>query len=333
VQQLTVLHLRGGAIESRHPITAALVTPEGEVLERVGAPRTTTFRSSAKPLQLEASLDALGPAAVDALEEADLAIGAASHHGAPMHVARVRRLLDRFGLEPSALRCGAHPPADELEAHALIRAGEAPSALHNNCSGKHAFMLAACRARGWTGDYREEDHPLQRAIRRGLEARGGEVERVAVDGCGVPTFALPLEGMARAYASLARAMAERRAGARPTHAPTSNLGRIGWAMQRHPRVMSGERAVDGLLIADATRPIVAKVGAEGLLCVALPEQRLGLALKVESANGDARAVAIHALLARLFPGLLPDGAGERYAIVRNHEGREVGRRVAHFDGP
>jgi L-asparaginase II len=323
VPRLTVLHLRNGAIESRHPVTAALVAADGEVLERVGAPSPTTFRSSAKPFQLEASLDALPPAAVDALEEEDLAIGAASHHGEPMHVARVRRLLDRFELEPGELRCGAHPPASEADAHALIRAGQAPSALHNNCSGKHAFMLGACRAQGWAGDYRDEDHPLQRSVRARLDARsGGAVEGVGVDGCGVPTFVLPIEGMARAYAALAAAMAD---------APTSHLGRIGWAMHRHPRMMSGTLAVDGRLVAGAARPVVAKVGAEGLLCLALPEARVGVALKVESANGDARAVAIHALLARFFPGLVPEAAGERYALVRNHEGREVGHRIARFE--
>jgi L-asparaginase II len=323
VRQLTVLHLRGGAFESRHPIAAVLIDADGAVREQVGEAPPTTFRSSAKPFQLEASLGALSPEVIDSLEDEDLAIGAASHHGEPMPIARVTRLLARFGLDEKDLRCGAHAPANERAARALFREGGAPSAVHNNCSGKHTFMLAACRAQQFTGDYREVDHPLQRSVRERLEAHsGGLVEATAVDGCGVPTFVLPLEGMARAYTGLACAMAD---------APASVLGRIGWAMQRHPRMMSGSEAVDGRLVAEATQPIVAKVGADGLFCVALPEARLGLALKVMSGSSDARPVAVHALIARLFPGLIPAGAAERYAVIRNHEAREVGERVARFD--
>lgn len=310
-------------MESRHPVSAALVAHDGSVRERFGANLVTTFRSSAKPFQLEASLEALGPATSEALDDDDLAIGTASHHGEPAHVERVKRLLDRFGAREQDLLCGVHPPVDPSAARALVRAGREPSPLHNNCSGKHAFMVGASRARGYSSDYREPDHPLQRAMRALVDARsGGAVTGVVVDGCGVPSFVLSLEGMARAYAALAEAMAS---------GPRSRLGRIGWAIQRRPRMMSGSDAVDGGLIASATRPLAAKVGAEGLFCLALPDERAGLAIKVESANPDARAVATYAILERLFPGLVPDEAGSRYRQIRNHVGRLVGEREAVFE--
>ncbi len=319
MKRLSVLHLRGGTIESRHPVSAALVTHDGHVRERFGAELVTTFRSSAKPFQLEASLEALDAPVRDALDEDDLAVGTASHHGEPMHVARVEGLLARFGAAEQDLRCGVHPPVNDAAARALVREGRDPSPLHNNCSGKHAFMVGACRARGYTGDYREPSHPLQQAIRARVDARSGcAVTGVVVDGCGVPSFVLPIDGMARAYAALADAMAT---------VPDAPLGRIGWAMNRHPRMMSGSDALDGGMIASATRPLAAKVGAEGLFCIALPGERAGLAIKVESANADARAVAAYALVERLFPGLLPDEASRRYREVRNHAGRLVGERV------
>ncbi|MBC7174453.1 MAG: asparaginase, partial [Polyangiaceae bacterium] len=290
--ELVVLHRRGRALESRHPVHAALVWADSGVVERFGADIVTTFRSSAKPFQLETSLEMLETSVRDSLVDEDLAIGAASHHGEPMHVERVTHLLELFGAEATELLCGLHPPVNESAWRALVRANEEPTVHHNNCSGKHAFMVGACRARGYEGDYRDTSHPLQRAIFAKLEARSGRIEGTVIDGCGVPSFVLPLEGMARAYATLGADMAAERPGL---------LGRIGWAMQRNPEMMSGSEAIDGSMIASATRPLVAKVGAEGLFCVALPEERAGLAIKVTSANADARAVAAGALVKRLFP--------------------------------
>ncbi len=321
--RLAILHLRGGTVESRHDVSAVLVAADGSVLERIGEPLVTTFRSAAKPFQLEASVAALPSDVAAALGDDDLAVGAASHHGEPVHVERVRALLARFGASEEALLCGVHPPADERAARDLYRAGAEPSAIHNNCSGKHAFMVAAARALGAAGDYRAPDHPLQVRVRERLDARtGGAVTGVVVDGCGVPCFVLPIDGMARAYAALADAMRDADAGA---------LGRIGRAMAERPLLMSGTRAVDGGIVEAATEPVTAKVGAEGLLCVAVPSARAGLAVKVASANADARAVATYALLERFFPGLVPVDAGQRYREVRNHAGALVGERVAVFE--
>jgi L-asparaginase II len=184
-------------------------------------------------------------------------------------------------------------------------------------------MLAACRAQKYAGDYLEPGHPLQREARTIVDARsGGAVSGVVVDGCGLPSFVLSIDGMALGYAALADAMS--------TPSP-SVLGRIGRAMQRFPLWMSGSEALDGEIVRAATRPVAAKVGAEGLLCIAFPEERAGLAIKVESASPDARAVATFALLDRLFPGLVPEGASARYREIRNHAGRVVGERVAVFE--
>src|SRR5262245_28878903 len=142
---LTVVQRRNGIVESRHRVFVALVDNADTDVGVVDDNPITTFRSAAKPFQLLATLELLGDAAAW-LEAEDLALGAASHHGEPLHVERAERLLTRFGARTSDLRCGVHWPANEKAAQMLVRQGEQPTPLHNNCSGKHAFMVGACRA-------------------------------------------------------------------------------------------------------------------------------------------------------------------------------------------
>lgn len=310
---LVVEERRGRVVEATHPVSAVLVDAEGRVVEQVGEDLVTTWRSGAKPFQLEVSA-----AQVQApLQPWDLAIGTSSHSAQPVHVARVVDLLARLGCEEEHLLCGAHRPIHGPSADALLRESRPARALHNNCSGKHAFMAGACRRQGWPADYRDLDHPLQRRIQASVDRHTGCATHAVIDGCGVPCFVLPLSGMARAYARLAAAP------------PAAGLlGQIADAMAAHPHLVSGDGRDDLAAATGATRPTLFKVGAMGLMCAALREEGLGLAVKVHSGGGDARAIALASVLGRWRPGLLPAAAMAPWAVVHNAAGRVVGDRVA-----
>lgn len=308
---------RGGRPESSHRVHAVLVGREtGEEL-RWGDPDALAFwRSSMKPFQ---ALPAVEDGALEAagLGGAAVALACASHAGTPHHLDGVRRMLDAAGLDEGQLACGPHPPFSDDAARAVLRSGRAFTPLHNNCSGKHAAMLALARHRGWPTDgYRRPDHPVQRRIRAEL-TRWLDVDPEGLawgtDGCGVPTPRLSLRQMARAYARLVRAR-----GA---------AGRVVEAMTVHPELVSGPgRAVTRIMEATGGR-ILAKDGAEGVLCLGGREEGWGLALKV--VDGGRRAAAPAALEALDGIGLLSRGEARalsevRRPRVRSTTGEEVG---------
>lgn len=322
--QLRIVQRRGDAIETVHPVSAVLCGPDGAVIERVGDPMTTTWRSAAKPFQLQASLSLLPDEVIARLEAEDLAIGAASHSGQPEHVARVQRLASVLGesLALGELRCGGHAPVYAEAAAALAQAGRAIEPIHNNCSGKHIFMIAASHAVGLPGsDYRDPAHPVQRRVRELVDLHSGDsVAGVVIDGCGVPCFVLPLQAMARAWARFAEA----------TDTNDGVLGSIGAAMSRHVWAMSGDERLDLAIAGRSREPLVSKVGAAGLICVAVPHARRGIALKVHSGDAPARAVAIGGAIERWFPGLVPRDAVDRWRVVRNVIGRPIGDRTCEW---
>lgn len=319
--RLTIEQRRGFACEGEHPVDACL-SDANRVLAQIGEDRLTTFRSAAKPFQLETSLALLSPAQRAKLSTRDLAIGAASHHGEAFHVSLVSDLLAQLDCEPRQLFCGVHAPSDSASAQALYASGQQPSVLHNNCSGKHSFMAAACVAQGFAPDYRDPTHPLQQGVLATLQSRtDGAIAGSVVDGCGVPCFVLPLSAMARAWARLAQAMTH-------DHAPDS-LGAIGRAMAEHPRLMSGTHAFDGLL--SERTGAVAKVGAQGLLCVALPKQGLGLAIRARSGSDLVRPQAALAILERLLPEAVPSGVPAAYTAVFNLVGQRVGEYAVRWE--
>lgn len=220
---------RGGRVETVHPLSAALASPD-RLLWSSGPDLGSFWRSGCKPIQLLNSLEHLPEAVVRALDPRDLAVGASSHSGQERHVTRVAGLLARFGLDEADLRCGAHWPMHEPSSRALAAAGRTCTNLHSNCSGKHTFMLAACRAQGWDPDYRSIDHPLQQRNLARLTEWMAHPPAHAVDGCSIPTFYAPLSAMAHAFARLAAEMANDADGL---------AGRIGWAMHHHPELVSG----------------------------------------------------------------------------------------------
>jgi L-asparaginase II len=318
--RLVVVQRRGAAFEAEHLVHVHGVDFEGPVRVSVGEDLVTTWRSAAKPFQLEVALGLLPDGGRDLSPEA-LALGTSSHHGEPGHMEVVSGLLGSFGLSESSLWCGTHPPLHDSSAELLVRGGIRFSPIHNNCSGKHAFMAAVCRAHGWPEDYRDPSHPLQSLILESVHRRsGGAVVDRVIDGCGVPCFVLPLSGMARAWASLAAAVG----------ADDGQLGRVGRAMLARPWHMSGTSALDGEWMRSVRRPLIAKVGAEGLLCVALPEVGVGLALKVHSGASAARTVALRAVLERWFPEWLsPESPGSSVPI-RNCMGADCGTLSAEW---
>lgn len=319
MERLSVVEVRGGVFEAEHPVAVVLVDARGAVVRRSGDPVETTLRSSGKPFQLLASLSALPDSLVASLSGRDLALGAASHSAQPAHIEALVDLLARLGVRPEALECGAHAPMHAASGEALLAAGLRPQVLHNNCSGKHAFMVAAARAQAWPDDYRSPEHPLQQRIAAVLEGVfGGPPATPVVDGCGAPCWVGELADFGRGWASLASAMGD----------PESRLGRIGWALHRNPWWMSGDGRMDHHVVRSASEEVVSKEGAAGLLCVALPRRQQALVLKVTTGVDRVRFTAVHALAARWVPGLLPQDPGDARAGIRNVVGLPVGELVA-----
>jgi len=255
---------------------------DGAVRWAVGDDVVSFWRSAAKPFQLCVSLEQLPAELTRSISDRELSIGAASHSGEPEHVALVAAMLQRLGGHAHELQCGAHAPMHEPSARAVA----SPTQLHSNCSGKHTFMLTACRYQHWPLDYRPADHPLQQRNRERLASITGNTPEIAIDGCSIPTFASALSAQAKAWAYLACAMADNR----------DELGRIGWAMHREPWFMSGTDRLDATVVLRASEPLTVKIGAEGLFCIAMPNRRAGLAVKCHSGNSDALAVGVKAVL-------------------------------------
>jgi L-asparaginase II len=315
---------RGTVRESRHRVHVAVVDAGGALRAHSGDPDLVAFfRSAAKPFQ---ALPVVEDGAVDrfGISQAELALCCGSHDGAPVHVQAALALLQRISASPEALVCGAHPPYSAAAARELADAGLAPGRLHNNCSGKHAGMIALARARGWEPEgYHLPAHPVQARLLSELSRWTGvpaEALGRGGDGCGVPTYAMPLRHMALAYARLAAA------ARRGERAPAAVVE----AMAAHPEMVAGEGRLCTELARVARGRLFPKVGAEGIYCVGVPGAELGIALKVE--DGAARAVApavvrllreLHLISEDDFGGLhafayppVPDTRGEPVGQLR-----------------
>ena len=317
-----VTYLRGGQPESWHDVHLAVVRPDGHLLASAGDPDLLSFpRSSSKPVQ------AL-PLALSApdLSLDELAIACASHAGTPDHLAVVERLLARSGSTAADLRCGVHPPFDPDAAADLIRQGLNPTALHHNCSGKHAGMLLACVRLGWPrSGYTEPGHPLQERIRElhaQLAGLSGEEVIAGTDGCSVPAFALPLRGTARLFAGVAAPTGEHAAG----------LERVFQAMTAHPFLIAGPGRLDTTLM-PLVPGLAAKVGAEAFYGLALrqsPHGPLGVAFKIIDGGERARPHVTLAVLEALGLPVSPAMRDLAPATLHNWAGREVGQVEVHL---
>ena len=310
---------RGGLVESVHRGRYAVVDPNGEGLDVLGDTEGYAYaRSSAKPLQA-LPLVFSGAADTFGFTNEEIAVACASHNGEPRHLAAVRSILRRVGLSEADLQNGFHPPMYAPSADRLLKTGEGPRAIHGNCSGKHAGMLAVCVHAGWDpAGYRDPDGPLQRLILRtvatvcGVEP--GDV-KLAGDGCGVPVFALPLEGLALGFARLAAGGAE----GFPDDLSEA-LRRVRDAIREHPYMVAGTGRLDTKLMEGTN--LIAKSGAEAVFAAAsTTEPFWGMALKVSDGAGRALAPAVVGALAR--QGVrVPEGLASR--PVTDLRGETVG---------
>ncbi len=322
---------RGPITESRHRGDVIALDGNGEPVASLGAPNKVTFlRSSSKPLQA-LPLVASGAADRFGFTEQEVALACASHNGEPIHTQIVESMLTKIGLGTDALRCGVHEPYSADEARRLRERGEAPNVLQNNCSGKHAGMLALALYLGAPAEtYLDREHPVQRAIIEAIsrfsDTRIEDIP-VGVDGCAAPVFAISVRAMALMYARLVNPVsfdaATQRACARIVNAMSNNPALIGGTKDRLDTEMM--RATKGALIS--------KVGAEGVYTVGvLPCPRwpdgLGLALKIEDGDDHrARPTAVIEALRQL--DVLTDDAISLVAMysrftIRNRRGDIVG---------
>ena len=333
--------LRGPAVESRHRGALVVMDGDGRTLLALGDvarpvfPRSAVKLLQALPLVADGAADALG------LGDEALAIACASHGGEPAHVATARAMLAACGLDESALECGAHWPSFEGAHRALAREADAPGALHNNCSGKHAgFVCLGCLmaegtagvgrggAAGWLRGYVTPGHPVMRRVNAALATATGADLRdapVGTDGCSIPTIALPLTDWARAFARVAAGT-----GLPPDEARAAR--RLRQAIARAPFMVAGSGRFDTRVMERLGERVCCKVGAEGVYCAALPERGLGVALKVDDgATARAAEVVMAAVIEALVRLDEPERdfmAGLSAPVMRNWNGIEVGRLQA-----
>ncbi len=321
--------LRGSAVESRHAGALAIVDASGTVHTALGDVDRPIFPRSAVKLLQALPLVASGAADAFGLTDAELALACASHSGEPEHVATAAGMLARLGLDADALECGTQWPGREPVLRAMAARGEVATPLHNNCSGKHSgFVCVAClMARGagaepaeFARGYVAAEHPVMREVTAALSAATGlDTERAprGIDGCSIPTFALPLRALALAFARCGTGQGLSSGNARAAR-------RLRQAAAAAPFMVGGTDRFDTRVMQAFGERLFCKIGAEGVYCAALPELGLGVALKID--DGAARAAegtmaAVAQALLRTEDAVL---RGYSHLVLRNWRGTEVG---------
>ncbi len=292
-EPLVVNVLRGQQIESCHRVIAVIADPDGKVLEAWGDPGRLVFpRSSVKAMQ---ALPLIETGAADhfSLSDEEIALACGSHGGAPEQVTRLERWLNRMGLSEAGLECGIQWPMDSASADALRNKGEIPRKIHNNCSGKHmGFLATAIYLNEPLNGYIGIKHPVQRRVMLVLQELTGfepPAEAFAIDGCGIPTIAVPIRALAMAAARIAKPkdLSPKRRAA---------IERIRRSIAAAPDLIAGQGRLDTVLTRMFGEDALVKSGAEGVFLAALPKIGLGIALKVEDGAKRAADVAATTLL-------------------------------------
>ena len=327
-----VLHFtRGGHVENIHRGDVAAVNCAGEIVSAVGNARLPMFwRSAAKPFQALPFVKNGGLERYNITAE-ELALLVSSHSGEPNHVALVRGILKKLGLDESVLDCGVVRPMSGKAFKDLIAAGEKVLPVHNPCSGKHSQIIALAQMLGIPYEgYTQPDHEAQKIIfsHVAMAAKVPESElEIGIDGCGVPVFYLPLYNMALAYARLS----------------TPELGdwgeyetaavKIRDAMSAYPQVLSGTGRID-LAVSEITGGrIIAKIGADAVYCLAVKNENLGIAFKIEDGSYAAVTPMVIAVLKKLdlLTNAEADALDKKFPpVLKNHRGDVIGTIEAVF---
>lgn len=307
----TVEILRGGVVESRHVVHVAVSDESGSPLGSLGDDALLTYyRSAAKPMQALPLVEE-GVVGANDMSMEELALCCASHEGEPGHVAGVRSILAKAGATEALLRCGVQAPFSSLEARALLEQGREPQRVHNNCSGKHAGMIALARHMGWDPvDYHVESHAVQRRMMDEIVRWSGIPEDdipTGVDGCGIVCFAVPLRAMARSFAAFAAAADRGEAAATVVEAMTA-----------HPFMVGGTGRTCTEVMEVAGDRVFVKLGAEGVYGGGLRDRGIGFAIKVEDGGRRAVEVALIRVLAEL--GVL---SPEEVSVLSPHGNPDV----------
>jgi L-asparaginase II len=321
--------VRGETVESVHRGHMVVIDGEGQRIASAGDPEVVTFfRSACKPFQ---TMPLLVSGAADAFgfDESEVALACASHSGQRRHTEIAASMLNKIGMSESDLRCGSHLPFYQEAADRLIRAGEAPTQLHNNCSGKHAAMLAVAKHIGAdTGTYEQLENPVQQQILSVISKFTGVPPAdiaVGIDGCAAPNFAVSLQAMARSFIGL---VARRDSFTRDLSDASARIVR---SMLNHPELIGGTGRLDTMIMQAAPDKVLSKVGADGVwLAGVLPGERwpsgLAIALKIEDGDDQlARPVVAVELLRRLDILRSADLPEISPMPIKNRRGDDVGQ--------
>lgn len=292
-----VITERGGIVENRHKVHVAVIDSKGKLLYTVGDPsRLTLARSAAKPVQALAILET-GCFDRYGFDDADLALMCASHNSEERHISRARTMLAKIGVGEDALRCGGHSALSETVNHSWIRRGYIPTAVDNNCSGKHSGMLAGATTIGaQLDDYHLITHPMQlrvKCVTEELCGRHASMLRWGIDGCNLPAPALPLHSLGQIYATVAEAADGLETGTVVT-TRSQALSRIFHAMAQHPELVGGDGRFCTVLMKCFQGELVGKVGADGCYGVGIraseqtkllgADGAIGISVKIEDGN-------------------------------------------------
>lgn len=325
-QPATMLEIwRGDMLESLHLGHAVVCDASGQVVDAWGDAEKVIYpRSSCKMLQALPLVES-GASAAYGLSSEQLALSCASHQGAAIHTDRVSAWLDELGLAPSDFRCGPQKPSDKDAHEALVRAYEEPCRVHNNCSGKHSGFLTLTKHLSAGPDYVALDHPVQKAVKEAFEEMIGEISPGhGIDGCSAPNFATSITGLARAMAKMARPDDSVRGRA---------SAQLVEAMRTHPELVAGEGRACTELMRAMDGKVAIKTGAEAVFVAILPEQGLGIAVKIDDGGTRGAEAAIAGLLVKygtLDPAH-PMAQKRLRGPIRNRDGLETGHMALSRD--